>query len=82
MFNAFKKLASRQDGPAAASSGSGVAASNQPTAANASCVPMSGSLQRKFAKGVQYNSKYINTKLKMLPFIQMWCICILMTFFV
>lgn len=56
MFNAFKKLASRQDGgasPAIAANASG----NGANANSTSAVPMAGSLQRKFAKGVQYNSE-------------------------
>lgn len=44
MFSAFKKLG---------------ASSTKPDAAVAGTVPMSGSLQKKFARGVQYNSEYL-----------------------
>lgn len=44
MFSAFKKLTSKQE------------PQNGPP--NSAGIPMSGSLQKKFAKGVQYNSEY------------------------
>lgn len=45
MFSAIKKLTSKQDAPTSAGP------------PNTAGIPMSGSLQKKFAKGVQYNSK-------------------------
>lgn len=53
MFSAFKKLASKQDA-SPTSSNSVVGSSVAPP--NTAGIPMSGSLQRKFARGVQYNS--------------------------
>lgn len=44
MFSAFKKLASKSE-------------SNQGNGGQPTAVPMSGSLQKKFARGVQYNSE-------------------------
>lgn len=46
MFSALKKLTTKQD--ALPSIGT----------TNAAATPMSGSLQKKFSRGVQYNSKY------------------------
>lgn len=49
MFSAFKRLAGKGDGQ-----GPGVSTSSAPPGHQ----PMSMQLQRKFAKGIQYNSKF------------------------
>lgn len=46
MFSALKKLTNKQDAPSSAVGST-----------NAAATPMSGSLQKKFSKGVQYNSE-------------------------
>lgn len=53
MFSAIKKLASKSE---ATSPGNGPA----------TAVPMSGSLQKKFARGVQYNSECHQILVKLL----------------
>lgn len=51
MLSAIKKLTTRQDTPTT----NQTAGTCQP---NTPCIPMSGSLQKRFAKGVQYNSRF------------------------
>lgn len=50
MFSAFKKLASKSETPS-------------PGNVSSTAVPMCGSLQKKFSRGVQYNSKQTITVL-------------------
>lgn len=48
MFSAFKRFTTKNEGPA----------NNNGLPKNPNVQAMSSSLQRKFAKGVQYNSEY------------------------